>query len=121
MTRATDTNRLYAATQAGLLQTIDGGRTWAVAFTLKRPVTMVEVVPTGEVFAFVMGIGLVKAAEPALGWETLANPWGENYLLHLAADPTNPSTLYAVAGQGGIMASKDGGRTWASFGGGPNR
>ncbi len=118
---ATDANRLYAATQAGLLQSIDAGRTWTVAFTLKRPVTMVEVASPGEVYAFVIGTGLVKAAEPALGWETLANSWGENYLLHLAADPKHPSILYAVTGKGGIVASKDGGKTWASFGSTPSR
>lgn len=120
-TSASDVNRLYAATQAGLLYSTDSGRTWIDAFALKRPATMVEVTPAGKVYAFVIGTGLLRAAEPDLGWQTLANAWGENYLLHLAADPTNPSTLYAVAGQGGIVASKDGGRTWASFGGGPNR
>ena len=86
-----DVNRLYAATQGGLLQSADGGRTWSDAFTLKRPVTMVEVTSTGAVYAFVVGTGLIHAAEPALAWQTLAGSWGENYLLYLAADPRNDS------------------------------
>lgn len=116
-----DANRLYAATQGGLLQSRDGGRTWTDAFTLKRPVSMVEVTPAGEIYAFVIGSGLIHASEPALAWQTLASAWGDNYLLHLAVDSQGPGRLYAVAGHGGIVASRDGGRTWAPLGGAANR
>lgn len=110
---STDVNRLYAATQAGLLQSTDGGRTWTDAFTLKRPITMVEVTPRGGVYAFVIGTGLIHAPESALRWETLASSWGKDYLLHLATDPKNSDRLYAVAGQSGVITSKDGGKSWA--------
>lgn len=116
-----DVNRLYAATQAGLLQSADGGRTWTEAFALKRPATMVEVSPIGHVYAFVIGSGLIRAAEPTLSWQNLANSWGEDYLLHLAADEKDLNRLYAVTGKSGIVASSDGGKTWTSFGSAPRR
>lgn len=116
-----DVNRLYAATEAGLVQSADGGRSWADAFPLKRPVSMVEVTPTGHVYAFVVGAGLIHAAERTLGWQTLANSWNGDYLLHLAADNQNQNRLYAVTAKSGIVASGDGGKTWTSYGSASSR
>jgi hypothetical protein len=58
---------------------------------------------------------LVSATEDNLVWQVLARPRGNQVLLHLAADPTEPSKLYAVPHHGGILASQDGGKNWAPF------
>lgn len=112
---AKSTDTLYAATETGLLVSTDAGKTW-------RPlmegvaVSLVEVTPNGTFYAFLLGRGLVKSAEPPVALETVSNAFGESYLLHLAADPTNADRLFAATGEGQVLASTDQGRTWAAFG-----
>lgn len=110
-------DRLYAATENGLRVSEDGGRSWQQAHPSAQPATLVQVAPTGEVYAFVIGSGLLKATEPSLDWTMLSADWGERYVLHLAVDPTDPARLYAVTREQEILASRDGGRTWAAFAG----
>lgn len=116
---ATSTNDvavLYAATRNGLLVSKDGGSSWQNAHSIKGPTTVVATSPTGDVYVFVVGSGLMKAKEPELSWTSLNNSFGQDYLLHLAFAPDNSENLYVVSHQRGVMASSDGGRTWRRFG-----
>ena len=115
---AHDPNTLYAATQRGLLTSTDGGRTWREAYSIASAATMVEVAAAGEVYAFVAGTGLVRASEPELSWTTLRSDFGNAVLLHLTADPTTPTTLYAATFDPQqktqeLLRSGDGGATWS--------
>lgn len=56
-------DRLYAATQQGLLRSTDSGRRWKPAYTSRQPVTMVHATSGGELYAFVVGTGLIHAGE----------------------------------------------------------
>lgn len=113
---AKEVDRLYAATKRGLLYSEDGGKSWQIAYLIKRPVSLVHTTLDGEVYAFVVGTGLIKAQEPSLVWDLVSRDWEDSYLLHLAADPTHPERLYAVTQKGEVLASQDGGRSWAEFG-----
>ncbi len=115
-TSALSVDTLYAATQTGLLVSRDGGKSWQPAHSEKRPVSMVFTTREGDVYAFVLGSGLLVAKEPALAWQSLGGDFGGAYVLHLAVDPTNKDRLYAVTNKGSILASRDGGRTWVAFG-----
>lgn len=120
---ARDVRVLYAATKNGLLKSADGGRSWQAAYILRRPATMVHVEGNGEVYAFLIGSGLIRASEPGLGWQTVSNDFGPAYVLHLAADPSDARKLYAIAlnpdtREEAVLASRDGGATWAPLGGG---
>ena len=64
-----------------------------------------------------LGAGLLRTDEPNLAWEVRSNAFGEGYLLHLAVDPGNPQRLFAITGEGAVMASTDGGATWRAVGG----
>jgi len=114
---AHEVERLYAATERGLLLSTDGGRSWALAHEHAAPATLVQTGHEGDVYAFLFGIGLVKTVEPALRWELLSDGFGERYLLHLAVDPRDGERLYAVTQENELLASRDGGRTWAPFAG----
>ena len=108
---------LYAATQTGLKRSTDGGKTWQPAYIVKRPVTMVQVTSQGDVYAFVFGVGLIRAKEPGLTWQSV-NTGIRGYVLHLAADPNDAKTLYIVTiipkpRTQNILVSRDGGKTWA--------
>ncbi|MGQ0663963.1 MAG: exo-alpha-sialidase [Pseudomonadota bacterium] len=113
-----DANTLYAATQRGLLVSKDGGRTWQDAYLLKRPASMVETARDGSLYAFLLGVGLIKTTEPSLAWSTLSKDFGDRVLLHFAIDPSDASKLYATTQHSEILASADGGRSWKVLGSG---
>ena len=108
---------LYAATQHGLVRSADGGKSWDIAHTLRRPATMVHVTPAGDIYAFIVGTGLVHATERELQWRVLSQGFRDEYVLHFTIDPTDRRQLYAIAFNPGtklqtVRASHDGGATW---------
>lgn len=118
-TSSIDANTLYAATQSGLQRSTDGGRTWTAESD--RTATMVHVTRDGTVYAFMIGIGLVRAAEKNPAWQVVGKGFGEEYLLHFAADPRDPQRLYAVTFNSrtraqSVIASRDGGGRWIPLG-----
>ena len=118
---AKDPNLLYAATQKGLLASADGGKTWKAAYWVRQPATMVEVTPEGDVYAFVVGSGLIRTKEPDLTWDGLGGSFGQAVVIHFAADPNSPERLFAVTfepqGQKqALVASGDAGKTWSPLG-----
>ena len=106
-----DADTLYAATETGLLLSVDAGKTWTPLLNA-APVTMVEVIADGTIYAFVYGQGLVSMKEGASTWTTVAGNWEEQFLIHFAVDPTDPNRMFAATGDGQILASKDQGMTW---------
>jgi hypothetical protein len=112
---AKNANTLYAATEEGLSLSLDGGQTWKPIIQ-GAPVTMVETGPNGGLYVFVFGEGLKRAQEGAFRFTTLSDNWGERYILHLAADPSDANRLYAATGDSVVLKSQDGGKTWSGFG-----
>jgi hypothetical protein len=108
-----DPETLYLATHRGLRVSRDGGRSWQPAHLRQNTATLMAATPDGTLYAFMIGAGLMRAREPALGWEALSNGFGEGALIHLAADPADPSRLYASTHRNALWHSRDGGRTWS--------
>jgi photosystem II stability/assembly factor-like uncharacterized protein len=67
---------------------------------------------TQAVYAFQVGVGLLRTTEPSVAWQTVGSDFGESVLLHFAADLTDPERLYAVTDKNVILSSRDGGKTW---------
>lgn len=112
-----DPETLYAATRQGLLKSTDGGRVWNAAHLLRRPATMVHVTRSGEVYAFVVGTGLIRASEENLRWQVVSDGFGGKYVLHLAAAPAGTQRHYAVTiepqtHEQAVLVSRDDGITW---------
>lgn len=116
-----DANTLFAATQKGLLKSADAGKSWQVAHVVSKPATMVYVARTGDAYAFMVGTGLLRAKDESPNWEIVSGGFGEDVILHFAADPKDAQRLYAVAHNTKtraqtVVASRDGGASWAKLG-----
>ncbi len=109
-----DPDHLYAATQTGLLMSPNGGQRWRQVHPQRNPASVV-VASGGELYAFMLGVGLIKADEATREWEQLSGDWGERYFTHLAVDSSDPQRLVAADNQGVLLLSEDGGREWSSL------
>lgn len=115
-------DRLYAATQQGLLRSTDGGRSWQPAYTSRQPVTMVHATSGGDLYAFVVGTGLIHAGEQDMNWNVVGDSFSGHYLLHLGVAPADNRRLYALTfnpadRSQSLLASTDGGESWAALDG----
>jgi photosystem II stability/assembly factor-like uncharacterized protein len=111
---ATSTKRIYGATQMGLMVSDDSGATWRALAFGGQPVSMVATGPNGALYAYVVGSGLMSATEAKPEtWSSLSSD--PRIQLHLAIDDKDPNRLFAIAYEGGIIRSDDGGRTWRNF------
>ena len=113
---ATDPNRLYAATQGGLLVSTNAGESWQPAHYNISPASMVRTTAHGDVYAFIAGLGLLRSPDGSLRWNFVSKGFGDRYLLHLAVDPSNVDTLYVVTSEGELLKSTDGGGAWRPVG-----
>jgi len=114
---AVATDHLYAATKSGLLYSKDVGTAWQPAHLRPSVATMVQTGHKGEVYAFIVGLGLLRTQETQLRWEIVSKSFGDRYLIHLAVDPGDPRRLYVVTNKKEVLASEDDGITWAELGG----
>lgn len=112
---AVDPDRLYAAGVDGLFLSEDAGATWSPLYQ-GSPVSMVELGPRGELFAFALGRGLLVAEDENAPLETVVTDLGALYLTHLAPDPNTPTRLFAADQANEVLISEDGGRSWRRFG-----
>ncbi|HET6157223.1 MAG TPA: hypothetical protein VFE34_02670 [Dongiaceae bacterium] len=112
---ARSADRLYAATQNGLLYSEDAGVTWQAPAFKGEVVTMVATGADDALYAYVVGRGLMSARENRPDtWSSLsADP---RIQLHLAIDGRHPERMFAIAHKAGIIQSDDGGNNWRSFG-----
>lgn len=109
-------DRLYAATQGGLLVSNNAGESWQPAHYNISPSSMVQATAHGDIYAFIAGLGLLRTPDGSLKWSFISKDFGDRYLLHLAADPSDPDTLYVVTNKGELLKSSDGGGTWRPLG-----
>ena len=82
---------------------------------------MVQVASDGMLYAYVVGSGLIRTAEPPLNWRRVTKDFGAAFVLHLAVDPANGSRIYVVtydprSRAQAIHATQDGGATWTKLG-----
>lgn len=120
-TSSRDANTLYAATQKGLLQSLDAGRSWRNAHLVRRPATTVHVTHSGDIVAFIVGTGLVRSRGEDLQWQVVSMEFRADYVLHLATDPSDAARVYAVTinpqtHKQAVVASRDGGANWTPLG-----
>lgn len=110
-------NQIYAATQNGLYNSADAGKTWQPLQFDGNVVSAVKTGPNGTLLAFVLGQGLMKAHEDKpKEWSLVSNGFGETIPLHIAIDSAVANHLALTTQNNEVLESHDGGLTWAPFG-----
>lgn len=118
-----DENTVYLATHTeGLVRSTDGGESFH--FLLSGNITDVEVLPNGEVFAGIKGVGIYKSqdGEPGTFLKAESNlPGGEDFSrVEIAFCESVPTTMYAAFVNKeestllDLFKSVDGGTTWTT-------
>ncbi len=104
----------FAATSQGLF--ISGeGKTWTRSFESMMPSTMVTETSQGNLFAFILGEGLVKYDDTTQQWLQINNQFGSQYLLSLSGDSKAPDNLVALNQFRKLIVSENGGKDWHSI------
>ena len=117
---AIDVRTLYAATRGGLLVSRDQGTTWQSANAPAGLSSMVYVTTEQQVYAFVLGKGLIRADERKLQWVSVSNDFADQILLRMVQHPSETQRLYAVTVTGTVVTSADGGKRWIAYEGSHN-
>jgi len=110
-------DQIYAATQNGLYDSADAGKTWQPLKFDGNVVSAVKTGPNGTLLAFVLGQGLMKAQEDKpKEWTVLSNDFGGAIPLHIAIDPADSKHLALTTQNNDVLESRDSGSSWAPFG-----
>jgi len=109
--------RLYAATENGILVSEDAAASWAPLAFAGEVVSTVQTGPDNALYAFVVGRGFMKASEETpSSWSLLTNDFGEGIPLHMAANPKDGQNLVLTMQNNEVRESLDGGKSWRPFG-----
>ncbi|MCH7882137.1 MAG: cytochrome c [Proteobacteria bacterium] len=104
----------FAATNAGLYSSRDGGLTWTIAGYQQLPATLVSETTAGTLYAFVVGKGLLRLDQDNSRWQPVNNQFGSQYLVELSAEPGSPDKLIALNQFGKLIVSNNSGKDWHS-------
>ena len=105
-------DRVLMASTNGLLQSADGGRTWARSQFEVTPAAL-AVSPTGEGYAYVFAAGSVHVtADAGRTWQAVPAALPSAEVLAAAVNPFNPNEVYASFAESGLYRSRDAGASW---------
>ena len=110
---------VYIAGMKGLMVS-RGGSNWEKIHDADRPATAVHVEADGHIYAFIVGVGVVKAQEPDFSWTTLSTEFQDRAIMRLVRSTTDPKALYAISDTSLVLFSRDDGASWESFEGNRN-
>jgi len=112
---------MYAAGHDVFLKSTDAGQTWQPVGTNLPGTDMhgfaVDPQDANHVFAHVVGSGIFDSQDGGTTWTLLSSAVPDS-TFNLAVGET-AQTLYAAAGQAGLLRSTDGGRNWSAITGVP--
>jgi photosystem II stability/assembly factor-like uncharacterized protein len=114
---ASSPDRVYVASRGGLFASDDAGRRWRSVYDAPSATLALATRDGGELYAFVVGRGLLRATEPELDWKTVHEQFGEQVLTKLVFDARDSRHMYALNQFGRVIESGDGGASWGPFGG----
>lgn len=118
----TNSNILYAGTDNGVYKSTDGGSTWNDTTEEGIAANVVAVAPSNHnvIYATRGNTGMQKSTDGGATWSNITNNLGTNdsgneVILDVAVDPSDPNTAYVAFYQDHtVWKTTDGGNTWSS-------
>ena len=111
-TSATEPDRIFVATETGLMESRDAGNSWQSVLKATDPVSTVDMGADGRLRAVQLGQGLLEVDMASGAVSTLAAAVPGGYLLQLSVSHKDPLRLMALAPDGSLLVSDDGGQNW---------
>lgn len=111
----TQADTLYAATMKGLFISRDGGLKWEKAHESGQPATAVYATEGGKVYAFMVGVGFMKAKEPSLEWTKMSSGFGKRWFVRITGSLSDPEKIFVISDTSIVLYSKNEGKSWESF------
>jgi photosystem II stability/assembly factor-like uncharacterized protein len=108
-------NTVYAATEKAIQVSRDQAETWSpLSTTLNGPVIALAGNPASEqeLLSYSQQLGLAKSTDGGRTWSKLATPFGEEMVLYIAFDKSNPATIYILTRSLALYKTTDGGQHW---------
>ncbi|HVT75913.1 MAG TPA: sialidase family protein [Acidimicrobiales bacterium] len=105
---------IYAASPAGLLASLDTGRTWTVRSDIGRGFMgriLVDPADRGHLVAADMAEGAAESKDGGVTWAALGGTDGAMWVTWRANEPTH----LVVSGPRGAAGSDDGGKSWVTI------
>lgn len=119
----TTSNRLYAASPAGINLTTNGGVNWSaansgiagqhdikidtLAFVANRDTSQAN-----RLYASASASGLFSSPDDAISWGSLSSGLDNIFVYAMIVSPNDPDVLYVGTNGGGVYKSIDGGLNW---------
>jgi hypothetical protein len=111
----TSPSTVYAASEAGVFRTDNGGTYWRLMNTglTASFVTTIAVDPTNALtmYASALGGGVYKTYDGGGSWVLAISGLSDDRVQSMVIDPANPTTVYAATNTG-VRKSVDAGMTW---------
>jgi uncharacterized repeat protein (TIGR01451 family) len=106
---------IYAATEAGVFKTLDGGGNWTALAGANFQITKLALDPTNSaiIYAATPG-GLFKSIDGGNNFNAINNGFN-TFARTILVDPVTPTTLYATAFGSSVFKSVDGGANWTGI------
>lgn len=116
-----DPNRIFVASWNHILRSTDAGVTWRSTQMSYSPRTAIVVAPSDRNMVYVSGQPAMRSTDRGDTWSALSLPTAAPeapapLVSGLAVDPSAADHLWAALDGGGVLESRDGGRTWQPLG-----
>jgi mono/diheme cytochrome c family protein len=106
---------VYAATEGGLMKSMDAGKNWQPMTKENLPATLVYVTGKGKFFAHIVGGGLMVSDEESLQLKPVFDAFGARVPLKMAQHPANTKLLYVLDNASSVWRSTDAGINWSLY------
>ncbi len=116
----TDANIVIAATENGILKSIDGGTSWNKVYSSDNGIEDLDADPTNfnKLYATEHAIGVVKSTDAGDTWLQSNDGLEQGYRYELAISPVNTAKIYLSINTSSdpvVYRSDDSGNTWCKF------
>lgn len=114
-----DEDIVLAATNAGVMKTIDGGATWTKKYSSSSRIEDIDADPTNfnTIYATQHGVGVIKSTDAGETWDLAIDGLEQGSRYEITVSEINPAKVYLSINASPPMAyrSTDYGATWEKF------